>query len=491
MPVPKPESGESKEDYIAKCEKFLHDENKTRDEKRPNDQISAICFEQWREYARTLGICGEPIPILRSFEKDGKKYVYGYAAIFNTPDAFGTVMTREVVDASIPHLTKFPATRFMHRDPFAQIVFNRQVDGFGTFVDEHGFHVLCEVYDHKENEWSMVQRGGWGFSFGFFPSPDSSGFENRTTPDGRTLPHFVNGLIYEVSVVDTPAHEDAVAYAMRRMIDGHKGGNFMANEKQRYVPVGDVEEKLGTGGYACKVGDEWKLPIHDAAHCRNAMARYNQAEGCQTSEVKARICSAAKHFGIDNAFEKGGFCYKGEERKMSNKDEMEQWLKDAEKRIFDKVTEAINSKKTTVSMEDSLKAMEERVMKALDAKLAEKKEPSQVEKTFGDVQHKIESLDKKIEKLRSLEKSLKAEGEDNSNLVTRITELEKQKDDLASTIIKSVEDVVERKLGKVDERLAAIENIPDLRSPATTGEKPVRRGMGGFGEMLEECRRGA
>jgi hypothetical protein len=87
---------------------------------------------------------------------------------------------------------------------------------------------------------------------------------------------------------------------------------------------------------------------------------------------------------------------------------------------------------------------------------------------------------------------LKAEGEDNSNLVARITELEKQKDDLASTIIKSVEDVVERKLGKVDERLAAIENIPDLRSPATTGDKPsvVRRGMGGFGEMLEAARRG-
>jgi hypothetical protein len=71
----------------------------------------------------------------------------------------------------------------------------------------------------------------------------------------------------------------------------------------------DIPKKLGTGGYACKVKDEWKLPIHDAAHVRNAMARYNQAEGCQTSEVKARICAAAKHFGIDGAFEEGGFCY--------------------------------------------------------------------------------------------------------------------------------------------------------------------------------------
>jgi len=408
MPIPKPETGESKEDYLAKCHKFLHDENKTRDEKRPDDQISAICYEQWREYARGYGFDGEPIPILRSFEKDGKKYVYGYAAIFNTPDAFGTVMTREVVDSSIPHLTKFPAARFMHRDPFAQIVFNRQVDGFGTFVDEHGFHVLCEVYDHKENEWSMVQRGGWGFSFGFFPNPNSSGFENRTTPDGRTLPHFANGLIYEVSVVDTPAHEDAVAYAMRRMIDGHKGGNFVTNDK-------------------------------------------------------------------------------GVEKSMEKKEEMEQWLKDAEKRIFDKVTEAINAKKTTVDVETSLKAMEERILIVVKEKLAEKKEPTQVEKTLGTVQKNVNDLHAKVEKLRDLEKRLKEEGEDVTSVQTRITQLEKQSED----IIKSVESVVERKLGKVDERLAAIENIPDLRSPATMGEKPsVHRGMGGFGEMLEAARRG-
>jgi len=482
MPVPKPETGESKEDYLAKCHKFLHDENKARDEKRPDDQISAICYEQWREYAREVGFESEPIPLLRSFESDGKRYVYGYAAIFDSPDFFGTTMTKGVVEDSLPHLRKFPAVRFMHREPFGQIVFDKDVDGIKTFVGENGFHVLCEIYPEAETQWNMVTRGSWGFSYGFMPDVKGGGVDH----EGR----FVKGVLYEVSVVDSPAHEDAVAYVMRRMIDGHKGGNFVTNERI----TAEEEKRLSDSSFACIVGSgdnkQRKLPINDAAHCRNAMARYNQAEGCQTAEVKAKICSAARKFGIDNAFEKGGFCYKGVEKSMENKEEMEQWLKDAEKRIFDKVTEAINAKKTTVSMEDSLKAMEERVMKALDAKLAEKKEPSQVEKTFGDVQHKIESLDKKIEKLRGLEKTLKAEGEDNSNLVARITEIEKQRDDLASTIIKSVEDVVERKLGKVDERLAAIENIPDLRSPATTGEKPVRRGMGGFGDMLEASRRG-
>lgn len=44
-----------------------------------------------------------------------------------------------------------------------------------------------------------------------------------------------------------------------------------------------------------------KLPIFDAAHVRNALARLNQTEGIPPSEmpkVKARICSAAKKFGV-------------------------------------------------------------------------------------------------------------------------------------------------------------------------------------------------
>lgn len=46
----------------------------------------------------------------------------------------------------------------------------------------------------------------------------------------------------------------------------------------------------------------WKLPIHDAAHCRNALARFNQTQGIPAGEkakVKAKIVAAAKKFGIE------------------------------------------------------------------------------------------------------------------------------------------------------------------------------------------------
>lgn len=45
-----------------------------------------------------------------------------------------------------------------------------------------------------------------------------------------------------------------------------------------------------------------KLPIHDAAHVRNALARFNQTQGMSPSEKKtawARIKRAAKRFGIE------------------------------------------------------------------------------------------------------------------------------------------------------------------------------------------------
>lgn len=47
---------------------------------------------------------------------------------------------------------------------------------------------------------------------------------------------------------------------------------------------------------------ERKEPIHDAAHVRNAIARFNQVEGVSASERDAawkRILAAAKKFGVE------------------------------------------------------------------------------------------------------------------------------------------------------------------------------------------------
>ncbi len=175
---------------------------------------------------------GESIPIMRAFESDGKCYIYGYAAIFNSPDSFKTVMTRKVVQHSLDtQLGKYPAVRFMHEKPFGQIIFDREVNGIRTKVDDVGFLTLIEVYDSCDAEFRMVQQGHWGLSWSM--NPRDARVEYRKLADGKAYPHFVEGLIFEISVVDSPSHADAVAYVMQRVFNG--SNNVEPIERKRFT----------------------------------------------------------------------------------------------------------------------------------------------------------------------------------------------------------------------------------------------------------------
>ena len=52
MPVPEPKANETEREYISRCEKYMHEENEGRaeDEKRSNEQMSAICYSTWRKH---------------------------------------------------------------------------------------------------------------------------------------------------------------------------------------------------------------------------------------------------------------------------------------------------------------------------------------------------------------------------------------------------------------------------------------------------------
>ena len=58
-------------------------------------------------------------------------------------------------------------------------------------------------------------------------------------------------------------------------------------------------ERLSASQYACPI--DRKLPINDAAHVRNAMARFDQviSSDCHPVAAKRRILAAAKKFGVD------------------------------------------------------------------------------------------------------------------------------------------------------------------------------------------------
>lgn len=145
------------------------------------------------------------IPITRAFEdKDGKKFIYGYCAIFDSSDNLGTTITRELVQRNIPRLKKYPSLRWMHKEPLGKVVFDVSVNGVSTYTDEHGFHVLCKIFDACQKEFEMIKEGGFGFSYGLLPT---------RTQDNV----FLEGVLYEISVVDSPAHPETEVHVIRSM----------------------------------------------------------------------------------------------------------------------------------------------------------------------------------------------------------------------------------------------------------------------------------
>jgi hypothetical protein len=59
------------------------------------------------------------------------------------------------------------------------------------------------------------------------------------------------------------------------------------------------KKNLSSTQYACPT--DRKLPLTDAAHVRNAMARFNQVQSkfCHPTVARRRIMAAAKKFGVE------------------------------------------------------------------------------------------------------------------------------------------------------------------------------------------------
>lgn len=238
-------------------------------------------------------IRSESIPILRSFESDGKKFIYGYGALFTSPDLYGTVMTKEVAVASEKRLRKFPAVRWMHKVPFGQLVWDREVEGLTTHIDDIGVHLLVRVYEGKETEWNMIREGGWGFSYGFMPADPTKPSERRCFDFG-CFPAFVNGLIYEFSAVDSPAHEDAVAHVIRRMI-GNVGKDITNGEIE--MNKEESTKRLGFRGMLDSVSPPAPESKPETRAVRSGVVGMLE-EACAGSDSESSSAIVTRDFGF-------------------------------------------------------------------------------------------------------------------------------------------------------------------------------------------------
>jgi hypothetical protein len=168
--------------------------------------------------------------------------------------------------------------------------------------------VTASIVD--DNEWKKVEAGVYtGFSIG-----------------GRYIKKWSDGAAWrytaapaEVSIVDNPCMYGATFTAVKA--DGaQEMRKFVGGELKKQIEVDGVKYELAKAAKTKSVGGKevamsefayvgdpektatWKLPIMDASHVRNALARFNQTQGIPEGEkaaVLARIKAKAKSFGID------------------------------------------------------------------------------------------------------------------------------------------------------------------------------------------------
>src|SRR5579885_156864 len=165
------------------------------------------------------------------------------------------------------------------------------------FDDAHKrIEIAAKIVD--DNEWKKVEEGVYtGFSIG--------GSYIRRWPDGDAMRYTARPN--EVSIVDNPCMRGA-HFTMIKADGSEEDRNFGKAAKTKRVGDKDL-----TSEHFAYVGDPektdtWKLPIHDANHVRNALARFDQTEGIPQSEkaaVYARIVEAAHKHGNEVSGEAG------------------------------------------------------------------------------------------------------------------------------------------------------------------------------------------
>ena len=452
MPLPEPSEGQTEDEFIESCMKADVTNKDFPDEK----QRLAVCFSQYRK-ARGLDV-NEPIPIMRAFESDGKMYVYGYSAIFNSPDSFGTVMTREVVDYSInTQLGKFPAVRFMHEEPFGQIVFDRVVNGIKTTVDDVGFLTLIEVYDTAKPKWEMVKAGHWGLSWSM--NPKDAKIEYRKLADGKSYPTFVKGLIFEVSIVDSPSHADAVAYVMQRVF--HSDYSDIGGVTRELTS--EERDKLSDSDFAVVYEENGqkvrKLPIHDKAHAVAAWQALHGARGGVDLPASVRESATRK---VKATLAKFGVETNKEERKMEEKD-IQKMLDDRDTKLLESIKRMFDEKKGNVDFEKLLEDHDAKLMREFEQKLNAPATPNAFETAVESQKAEILRMNEKISAVRQAMTELKSKGEDTDALAKRVQQLETQRD---AVISKSAE-AVSKAVKGFEKRVAALEDAPEQKSPLT------------------------
>lgn len=222
----------------------------------------------------------------------------GYAAVFNSDSEDMGGWREQLAPGAFANAIKDGNDVRCLVNHDANLVLGRSKSGTLRMIeDEKGLAFECTLPDtqYARDLAVSVERGDIsGCSFGMFCKKDS--WEKRDGVPTRIV-HDVE--LFDVSAVTYPAYS-ATDVQMRSLMfpDG------VVEYREKTKSVDGEEHPASDFAY---VGDPedistWHLPIFDAAHVRNALARFGQTEGIPETEkpkVHAKIMEAAKKFGID------------------------------------------------------------------------------------------------------------------------------------------------------------------------------------------------
>jgi HK97 family phage prohead protease len=152
-----------------------------------------------------------------------EREVYGYAVVFNEPDADGHVITKEAVQQAVDAYQRWSNIREMHDPVAVGTAFQLKVDDFGLWVG-------VKISLGAENCWQKVlDRTYRGFSIGGVALSWQPG-----ELDGRSVLFLTEIRIDEISICDRPkAAKATFALVKRQGAPGApRGGNPLETNEQ-------------------------------------------------------------------------------------------------------------------------------------------------------------------------------------------------------------------------------------------------------------------
>lgn len=221
---------------------------------------------------------------------EDKRMVFGYAST-DAEDAQNEIVEWDATNDALDEYSQWRTVREMHRSDSA----------VGTApvlkMDETGLFIGAKVID--ESAWKKVKEGVYkGFSIGGRYLHREPNYDDLLD---KTVWHVTKYKLNEISLVDRPCNPDATYSMVKINTEEFDIKEEMSKAKITAMEIVRKEKALSPSQFYA-FPREKKLPIFDASHTRNAMARFNQTTDMTDAEkknAKRKILAASKKFGID------------------------------------------------------------------------------------------------------------------------------------------------------------------------------------------------